>query len=308
MRKTSLAIATALGLLLARPAAARNIYVNNVGGSDEFSGQRPDSAAGAAGPLKTIAKALRLVQPGDRVVLTNAGQPYRESICLMGSRHSGGLTEPLVIKGNKAVLDGSAPVPVEAWEYCGGLVYRFRPPHVEYQQLFLNDRPAERVAGDGGRATGKTAGEPPKLDPLQWCLKGAFVYFAAERGKSPEDYAFRYADQQTGITLYSVQSVLIQDLIVQGFQLDGINAFNSARLVRLLRVTCRGNGRSGVTTGGASQVDVDSCELGGNGLAQVLTLPWSETSVRQSQLLSTTAPAWLDRGGKLQIDGKTQKQ
>jgi hypothetical protein len=55
-------------------------------------------------------------------------------------------------------------------------------------------------------------------------------------------------------------------------------------------------------------VDIESCNLGGNGLAQVLVLPWSETFVRQSQLLASTAPAWLDRGGKLQIDGKEQKQ
>jgi hypothetical protein len=305
MGKTALAAAIALGwLLLPGPAAARNIYVNNVAGNDGSTGSKPDAAAGEAGPVKTIAKALRLVGPGDRVVLTDAGQPYRESISLVASRHSGSPAEPLVIEGNGAVLDGSAPVPPKAWEYCGGLVYRFRPPRVEFQQLFLKGRPAERVAGDGGRGTGKPGADLPKLDPLQWCLKGNFIYFAVEGGKAPENYALSFADKQTGITLYSVQCVLIQDLIVQGFQLDGISAFNSARLVHLLRVTCRGNGRSGVTVGGASQVDIESCDLGDNGLAQLLTLPWSETLVRQSQLLSIAAPAWVNRGGKLQIDGK----
>ena len=264
--------------------------------------------AGDAGPVKSIAKALRLVQPGDRVALADAGQPYRESISLTGSRHSGSLAQPLVIEGNGAVLDGSAPVPPKAWEYCGGPVYRFRPPHVEYQQLFLGDRPAERVAGGGGRGAGKQAAGPPKLDPLQWSLSGNFIYFAVEHGKSPEDYPLRFADKQTGITLYSVQRVLIQDLIVQGFQLDGINAFNSARTVHLLRVNCRNNGRSGVTVGGASQADIESCDLGGNAFAQLLVLRWSETFVRQSQLLAGVGPAWVNRGGKLQIDGKEQKQ
>ncbi len=252
--------------------------------------------------MQSIAKALRLVRLGDRVVLVNAGRPYRESISLVGSRHSGTATGPMVIEGNGAVMDGSAAVPPEAWEYCGGLVYRFQPRHVAYQQLFLGDRPAARVA------VPELAGKPPKLDPLQWCLSGGYIYFAAEKKKSAEDYPLRYADKQTGITLYSVERVLIQDLVVQGFQLDGINAFNSARQVRLLRVASRDNGRSGVTVGGASQVAIDSGELEGNAAAQLLTLPWSETFVRQSQLVAAAAPAWLDRGGTLRIDGKEQKK
>jgi hypothetical protein len=299
MRKTLMAIVLTLALvLLASAAAARNIYVNNVAGNDKSSGSRPGIDTVATGPVQTIARALRLAQSGDRIVLAATGQPYRESISLMGSRHSGTPGEPLVMEGHGAILDGAAPVPPGAWEHYLAGVYRFRPPHVEFQQLFLGARPLARVPD------GMPAAEPPKLDPLQWCLHGAYVYFAVEPGKFPEDYPLSFADQQVGITLYDVQWVVIQDLTVRGFQLDGTSAFNSARAVRLVGVTCRANGRSGVAVGGASIVELDSCVLGGNGQAQLLTLPWSETVVKRSQLLSDTAPARIDRGGKLEIDGK----
>ena len=186
MRKTLMAIVlTAALLLLASAAAARNIYVNNVAGNDKSSGSQPATATLGAGPVQTIARALRLAQSADRIVLAATGQPYRESISLVGSRHSGTPGEPLVIEGHAAVLDGSAPVPPVAWEYYRAGVYRFRPPHVGFQQLFLGDRPLARVPA------GMPAARPPKLDPLQWCLHGALRLLRrgagqVSRGLSPK--------------------------------------------------------------------------------------------------------------------------
>ena len=76
-----------------------------------------------------------------------------------------------------------------------------------------------------------------------------------------------YAEKEVGVTLYRVKWVAIEDLTVQGFQRDGINAFNSDVQVSLIRLTCRGNGRSGITVGGASLVDIDTCLIGDNGKA-----------------------------------------
>jgi len=279
-------------------AAARDIFVNNRSGDDRFTGREQVVGAGGNGPVRTIEKALRLAQQGDRIQVANTGQPYRESLSFMGTRHSGFEVQPFVLAGNGAILDGSAPVPAKAWEHFRGAVFRFQPPRVEYQQLFLNHRPATRVA------VGGLDMEPPKLDALQWCLHQGYIYFAVEPQKLPSDYPLSFAAKPAGITLVAVRNVVIQDLIVQGFQLDGISALNSARMIRLLRVTCRGNGRSGVTVGAASLVDLDECRVGDNGSAQLLTLPWSETHVRQGELLSNTAPAWVDQGGKVFRDGQ----
>ncbi len=289
----------ALAALLACAAAGREIYVNNVDGDDTFDGKHPKYAA-RAGPVRSISRALKLASRGDRIVLENTGEPYRESVSLVGSRHSGNTLRPFVIQGNGAILDGSAPVPPEAWENYRGPVFRFRPPRLAYQQLFLGGRPVTRVIA------GREADKPPELGPLEWCLYKGHIYFAVEPDatKLPQDYALRCTDKPVGITLFHVDRVAIVDLTVQGFQLDGINAHNSARRVTIAGVTCRGNGRSGITVGGASQAEIDACLVGNNGSAQLLTLPWSETAIRNTELLSNTAPGWVDQGGRVYIEGK----
>lgn len=291
----ALVISTALWI---SPAAARDIYVDNAAGDEGATGRHARTNSDRTGPVRSIAKALRLAETGDRIVLAATGQPYRESVGLVGRRHSGYSFQPLVIEGNGAILDGSAPVPADAWEHYRGAAFRFRPPHLEHQQLFLAGRPVPRVT------VSRLAGAPPELKALQWCLHGPYIYFCVEPTRLPEDYALTYADKRVGITLYHVRHVAILDLTVQGFQLDGISAFNSARRVRLAGLTCRGNGRAGISVGGASLVEIEACLLGNNGTAQLLTLPLSETHVRNSELLGNTAPAWVDQGGRVYVGPK----
>lgn len=289
--------ATLLLLVLPTASAGRDIHVNNVSGDDGATGHHAETMPDRTGPVRTIARALRLAYGSDRVVVANTGQVYRESITLFGSRHSGTPAEPFVIDGNGSILDGSAPVPPEAWSHYRDSTYRFRPLSADYQQLFYAGRPLLRAFAS------RYADVPPRLEPMRWCLHEGYVYFCAEPARRPQDYGLGFAEKRVGITLFHVEHVQIANLVVQGFQLDGINAFNSARRVSLLAVTCRGNGRSGITVGGASIVQINNCLLGDNGAAQLLTEPWSQTRVVQSRLLSNTAPAWVDQGGRVWIDG-----
>jgi len=127
--------------VLARPAVGRDLYVNNQSGDDGATGHQPRVMPDRTGPVKTIVKALRLAQNGDRVVLAATGQPYRESVSFVGSRNGGTPSQRFVLQGSGAILDGSAPVPAYAWEHYRGAVFRFRPLNAEYQQLFFEDRP-----------------------------------------------------------------------------------------------------------------------------------------------------------------------
>jgi hypothetical protein len=120
----------------------------------------------------------------------------------------------------------------------------------------------------------------------------------------PDDYALSYARLPVGITLYHVDRVAILDLTIQGFCLDGVSAHNSARNTYLAGLTCRGNARAGVAVGGASSVTIEACLAGTNGEAQVLTLPYSLTRIRNCDLLGDTAPAWVDSGGEVWINGE----
>jgi len=297
--KKMLQCAAVLGILVSShgAASARDIFVDNVAGNDLYRGLRQQSADDGSGPVKTIARALQIAIPSDRIVLAKTRQPYRESFTLFGSRHSGTLNRPFTIQGNGAILEGADDIHIDRWQHVQGDVFRFRPYHLAYQQLFIDNRPITRIL------CSHPCTAPPELQPLEWCLYRGHIYFRAESLRRPEDYALSVASRQVGITLFHVDHVAIADLTIQGFQLDAVNAHNSARDVVLKQVTCRGNGRAGVAVGGASLVSIESSLLGNNGEAQLLTNPYSETFVSQSNLLSNPAPAWLDRGGAVILDG-----
>lgn len=312
LRQFALCLAFVLGgfglVSIARPIAARDIFVNNETGDDSFMGRIATPGQTVDGPVRSIGRALALAQPGDRIVLAKTKTPYRESITFAGERLGRGILNDFILEGNGAILDGSAPIPVEAWQpdrdfwkRTGRAVFRFTPEGKSHQQLFLGDRPAVRVYVD------RLAAVPPALEPMQWCLFQGTIYFCVEPDRHPQDYPLRYAKLATGITLHHVQGITIRDLIVQGFQLDGINLANTARDIRLQRVVLRGNGRAGLAVGGASRGDLIDSLLGDNGVAQILTLPNSELHVHNCQVLGNTAPAWVDEGGRFFLEGKPQQ-
>ena len=301
MRRTILTIltiilATALAVSnLGATASARDIFVNNVRGNDATRGFSAESTDADNGPLKTIARALRIAEPSDRIVLIDTGEPYRTSISLSGKNCSGTKNAPFTIVGNGVTLDGTQPVPDNGWKHYQGDIFRFQPPQVGFQCLYRDGVPVNRAL-----VTGTTM---PRLDPGQWCLFGPYIYFRVEKDRLPADYHLSYGQLSTGITLLYVQNVLIQDVAVQGFRLDGISAINNAYGVRLLRVIARGNGRAGISIGNVSDVEIKDSLLGANGSAQILTLPRSKTRVVNTQIIATTAPAFDRQGGQLSTEG-----
>jgi len=289
-------IAVLLGLVT--PALGRDIFVNNRGGDDRANGAN-ETPLGMLGPVESIRKALLLAQPGDRIVLTNNGVPYREMVSLSTGRHSGFSTsQPFVIDGRGAALDGSAAVSSSAWESFRGPVFRFRPQRMSYQQLFHDNRPLAR------RYRLVDDRDLPQLEPLEWALVDGWIYFRTEEGKLPTDYNLACCGLQTGITMYHVHDVLITNLTVQGFQLDGINAFDGTRDCRLVQVVARGNGRSGVTVAGSSHLEIVGSLVGDNGWAQLYTEGVALASVRDTHLLANTAPEIIRHGGRVFVDGQ----
>ena len=281
MRLLALAL---LGMLLASPVSARDWYVNNVAGDDIKDGLSEVSTSSTSGPVRSIAKALRGAGKMDRIIIANTGESYRENFTLCG-RHSGRPEAPFTIVGNGATLDGSQPVPDDAWEFYRGEVFRFQPQRMPSQMLFWEGKPLVR----GGKVDAQGRIQP--LKPLEWASLEGQIYFRPEAGRLPQQYGLTMASQTVGITLYQVLNVEIQDLVVQGYQLDGVNAHDSAFNVKLVGLTCRGNGRSGISIGGASRVELEACLVGNNGEAQVRTEGYSHTKIVNCTLLDNTAPA-----------------
>jgi hypothetical protein len=287
-------IATAIWLLTAAAAPARDIHVNNRLGDDRRSGANPEPQGEDGGPCRSIAKALRIAQPGDRIVIANTGEPYREGITVQGPRHSGTDAFPLLIEGNGAMLDGTMSLAGASWEYVGKDTFRTRPPRMSFQQLFLDNAPAARKRPVDGKV--------PALAPREWCSVQGWIYFRVDAGKLPLAYNLSCCGEQAGITLYEVHDVLVRDLVVRGFQFDGVNCHDNVKRTDLIRITSQENGRSGFSVGGASRVRIDTCTAAGNGAAQVRTEGYCTVELVGNMLDAETAPALVREGGRVSME------
>jgi hypothetical protein len=217
-------------------------------------------------------------------------------VALVGVRHSGAGTQlPFIVEGNGATLDGSVPIPADQWTFVRDNIFRFRPKSLVEPVLFFDGRSIRP------RPLSRTVEVPPKLEPLEWCAIEGAIYFAVGPDKLPADYKLSYAELPTGITLYQVRQVVIRNLTIQGFRVDGVAAAVGARDIVLDHVTCTANGQCGVSVRGGAQVEIESCLLQGNGGAaaggsQLLTLPDSQTMLLASDLANDTAPGWVGSG------------
>lgn len=298
MRAIRLHLACVIAVALAGSAAARDIFVNNVIGNDAKAGRRADVRP-TGGPVRTLDRALRLVRPGDRIVLANTSEPYREMISLCDVGQRGYPDHPLVIQGNGATLDGTVTAAVGAWKYENDNIFSFRPRRLAYQQLFRNGEPLSRVR------VANYSGATVPLRPLEWALLTDRIALRVEEGKLPEQYGLRHAGLQAGITLYNTEYVRIEDLVIQGFQQDGINAHELVRHCELVRVECRANGRSGISVGGVSRVTIVDCNCYDNGRTQLRVEGQGQVTARGCDFdeKEKNVP-WLElRGGRAVVDG-----
>ncbi|WP_153558537.1 right-handed parallel beta-helix repeat-containing protein [Roseimaritima sediminicola] len=294
-----LALASLLSLCcLAGPttvAAAADLIVDNVRGSDLQNDRGLLGTPPTFGPYRTITRALAAAGPGDRIVLTKTDRPYRECISLTGLTHSGTPTEPLTILGNGATLDGSEPAPAEFWQAQPrqpDLWVLLRTPP-GFGLLLMPEPALQRVLSTGGPVP------LAQLKPLDWTRQNGRIYLRTEPGLGPRNYPLRVTRQTTGITLYDVQHVVIEDLTVRGFRIDGINAADRVTEVLLRNVTTLENGRSGVSVGGASRVVLEGSVSAGNGESQLRTEGRGALALREVVADATSAPAVEQDGGRL---------
>jgi len=261
-------------------ACAKEIYVNNATGHDRNLGQSGETSDGLAGPVRTIKRAIELSGQGDRIILAPTGTPYRETICLFGGRQSGDSFNAFTIEGNGAILDGSEMLPIEVWRHAFGNTFRFKPSRFTHFQLFESGQPLKRVAAEPGAKT------PPPLNEMEWCICDGFLYVCLENFKRPQDYRFTYSEKMTGMTIMQTNNVRINDLVVQGFQVDGISVVNNTKNVISDNVIVRGNGRNGLTIGASSTVSVGYSLFGDNNAAQIDMAERSELLLFLSELKS----------------------
>jgi hypothetical protein len=288
-------------LLFSSPVVARDIFVDNATGDDAANGRAAEQST-LGGPVRTIARALELLTNGDRLTLADNDEPYCEPICLSGPRHRGTQRHPLVIDGGGAVLDGTVMAQYGAWRHVRGDVFAMRPQRLTYQRLFRDGKPLKRAALVSWNGRG------PQLEPLEWTLAQGHIYLRVEEDHLPNDYSLRHTGLQTGISLYNTDYVRIENLIVQGFQQDGINAHDTVRHAEIVDVECRANGRSGISVGGASRVRIELATCYDNGQSQLRVEGVAKVELENCDLDEQSTMPLDIQGGAVTIDGAVYVQ
>ncbi len=256
-------VASFVCLLATTIACGKDLFVDNRSGDDGNNGGSEQTTGAGTGPTRTIGRALLLSQKGDRIIIANTGEPYRECLTLQAGRNSGSDLYPFTIIGRGAVLDGTASIEDLDWENFRRDILRFRPRRGSFQTFYLGDQPAQRVP--------LAFEDLNKLEVRQWALIGGLIYHRVEPRQLPSAAFPRYGAHPVGITLYDVHNVQIFDLTVQGFQLDGVNAHDNVRQCNLINLSSNHNGRSGISIGGSCRVTLTDCSAAGNGVAQLRT-------------------------------------
>lgn len=258
--------------------AAENYYVSNLDGRDQNDGLAEKPLNALTGPVKTIRRGIELAGTGDTIVIANTGEPYYESITLVGNRVSGIGRLPFTIRGNGATISGLRQLPKEGWRRIGP----------ELWQVSFNRKGFYYLLRDGFRAPEY---QPDNLTDIletlpagHWCAYRGTVVWRQQGINEPTEDRFDYAADEMGITLYHVDNVKIVDLVVEHFRVDGINAHNMCSEIVLENVTCRENGRAGLAVGGTSKVVFREGKLEANGREAALVTGKGLLTVENSDL------------------------
>ena len=271
-------------LTLARTAVASEIYVNNSSGRDANDGQTLIAHDGNTGPVHSLERAAQLAQFGDVIVLMNTGKPYYGSLSLTGDRHSGAANRPFVVEGNGSIISGLRSVPHASWQHEGHRLWKLTLTRKGYYRLLRNGQTLpEEVSHSGGdpRLT---------LKPGHWAAWQGSLYFRQDGIDRPESQDFAYAADQTGISLHQVNHVLITNVTLQHFRFDGLHAQGLCHHIVLENVNAMENGRAGVVSSGASQLEIWGGRIGNNGRHQLLILDRSTANPDNCDIQETPVP------------------
>jgi hypothetical protein len=124
------------------------------------------------------------------------------------------------------------------------------------------------------------------------------------RAQTQNDPPLWFAAEEVGITLLDVEAVVIHNLELRHFRLDGINAHDRCTRVILDAVRLIENGRAGLAVGGSSSVGIKDSKVEGNRVAQILNTEVAQTEVLTSQVGQTPGVPFRIRGGHVLVDNE----
>jgi hypothetical protein len=260
-----LSVATIL-LNLAAAANAETYYVNNRTGADRNDGLVDTPLSNITGPVKSISQALKLASFADTIIVANTGVPYYDNLSFQGEKNSGDPVRPFRLIGNGATITGAMVVPDGAWREAARDVWKVTPYRKGFFQLIRDGKALPELRPQPGEKWDTI----PDLEVDQWCSWNSSIYYRVERLVDPSTQRLAIARRSCGITVFAAHDIVISDLTIQHFRLDGVNLHDLATGVQLEKLTLRENGRAGLAIGGSSTAQLRASDVERNRVDSVL--------------------------------------
>jgi hypothetical protein len=257
VKSVSLLIVVTTLLSVSSSATAEVFYVNNRTGTDRNDGVVETPLTILTGPVKSISRALELANFGDTIVVANTGVPYYDNLTFQGEKHSGDAVRPFRVIGNGATLTGAMVVPPRAWREATRDVWQLVPFRKGFFQLVRDGKALPEVRP----AAGEKWTAIPDLQVDEWCVWNRSIYYRCERLIDPSTLDLSIARRSCGITVFAAHDIVISDLTIQHFRLDGVNLHDLAAGIQLNKLTLRENGRAGLAIGGSSTARVSESDV-----------------------------------------------
>ena len=239
---------------------ARDIHVNHERGDDESTGKRP---------LRTLAKAIGIAQPGDTIHLAKTKTPYRDSASFFNK--SGAPGRPIILDGHGATLCGSDAIVPEQWEEVSPGLYRCAtlikaPPSIAMRWYFVFGGTMSHM-GRTSKGTKAPLKKPEELQPGEWTFvkdDNAF-YIKIKPKKKLADYSIEAPMRANGVALHGdCNHIIIRNMTATHVWNDGYNIHGKTREVLFENITAIDCGDDGISAHGDCQIRVDGFVSMGN--------------------------------------------
>jgi hypothetical protein len=249
----------------------RAFYVNNEQGKDSATGLAPNQA------VRTLAKAVSLLQPGDTLHLAVTALPYRETLHL-GDNFGGVPGRPITIDGHGATLTGSDPLRLDGWVEAGAPGLYKSAKFLSELEEFTEEAKLMRVffIFDGvmqhmGRSS---KGNHSRLKPVAGLQPGEWTYVPAEKtfylkvnGKLA-DARIEAPYRRNGVAIRAPQAALthvtIKNLVVCHVLNDGWNLHGTTQHLLLKNIAAYECGDDGISPHETCEVEIDGFWSVGN--------------------------------------------
>jgi hypothetical protein len=221
-----------------------------------------DSATGREKPLRSIARAIKLAEPGDIIHL--APVTYFQSADFF-NKH-GTLEKPIVLDGHGAVLDGSEPVRASEWEALGEGLFRRAHLFPRFDKAMLGRWYFlwnGRMNHMGRTSKGPSAAlkKVRELAPGEWTYvegEDAF-YLRLKEGESLDAANIRYPARANGVSQGGSGSHLtVRNITSTHVYNDGFNVHGAQRALKFENIRAIECGDDGFS----AHEDAD-CEIDG---------------------------------------------